>query len=411
MPTLAELGRELERKRAELHLIFEKAKTEEIDPVTGQPLFNLDVAQIQEVNQRNEELAALSDSFEKARLAETQAKNQQALLKLKEIDRGIVPPNFQKLRGAPQSKLSDLFLESNEYKGRSATRNRFGLELPDVDLKTLMQESAGYAPANPRTDRVVLSAQRRPVISDVIPTDTTTLTVIKWMEETNFGASADTVNEAGLKPESALAFTERESNVRKIATWLPITEEQLDDVPGLRNLIDNRLTLMLLMVEEDQILNGGGVAPDLDGFLHYSGVQTQAKSTDSIPDAIYKAFTKVRFTGYAEPSAVIIHPNDWQACRLLTTTDGIYIFGNPNEEVEPRIWGKPCVVTTAITENTALTGDFVLYSHISRKMGVRIDVADQHDTYFIYNKLAIRAEMRESLEIFRAAAFCKVTGI
>lgn len=412
MPTLAEVGRQLEVKRAELHQIYEKAKTDQIDPLTGLPLFNMDATVLQEVEDRNNELKTLNDQFERMRLAEIQQKNLAEMGRLQQLERNLSPAGAMKLApGGKPARLSDMVIDSVEYKGRASTRNRFSVELADVDLKSLMIEGSGFPPSSPRTDKIVLSAQRRPVVGDLIPTDTTTLAVIKWMEEKSFANSADTVAEAGLKPESWLEYVEKESAVRKIATWLPITEEQLDDVPGLRNLIDNRLSLMILLTEEDQLLNGNGVAPDLLGFLNHTSIQSQAKGADAVPDTVYKAMTKVRWVSFAEPSAIIMNPNDWQDVRLLRTADGIYIFGNPNEEVEARMWGKPVIVTTAITENTGLTGDFVLYSHISRKMGLRIDVSDSHDTYFVYNKLAIRAEMRESLEIYRGSAFCKMTGI
>ena len=64
------------------------------------------------------------------------------------------------------------------------------------------------------------------------------------------------------------------------------------------------------------------------GVLSTVGIQTQAKSTDPTPDAIYKAMTKMEVVGQAMPSAVVLHPNDWQEIRLLRTTDGIYIWGH-----------------------------------------------------------------------------------
>jgi HK97 family phage major capsid protein len=75
-----------------------------------------------------------------------------------------------------------------------------------------------------------------------------------------------------------------------------------------------------------------------------------------------------------------------------------------------RMWGLPVVVTTAQTEDTGLVGDF-RQAALYLRQGIDVQVSNQHDDYFVRNLLAIRAEMRAALAVYRPAAFCTVTGI
>ena len=409
-----ELLEKLNSKRAELAEIFAKAAVK----IDGQDRYNLTPAQLDDVKARNAEIDDLATQIENMKSAdEIFQANAKAM---RESNR---PASQLPLGGAKNAEgkaheqrdvksLGQLFVEAQEYKNRRGIK---GLEvkLNDFDfleVKTLMETGAGFAPQAIRTGRVVEYANRRPVVADLIPQTPTTQSAVVYMEETTFTNNAATRAEGGQAGESALAYTERSKAVREIATFLPVTEIQLEDVAQAQSLIDNRLMTMLSLTEETQLLTGDDNAPNLGGFLTIV-TQAQALGADPVPDAIYKGMTKVRATGFAEPSAIVIHPNDWQAIRLLRTTDGIYIWGNPSEAGPERIWGLPAVITTAETENTALLGDFQLYSEIFRRRGANIKVSDSHSDYFIKGKLAIRADERLALAIYRATAFCKITGI
>lgn len=308
--------------------------------------------------------------------------------------------------------IGDMFTEAEEFKTANFQDRgeRVVVQLDNADLKTTITTSAGWAARPPRMPRVVESAQRRPVVADLIPQTNTTEMSILYMEETTFTNNAAPVAENAAKPESALAWTERTEPAQIIATYVPITNQQLMAVPQIRSVLDNRLTFMLQLAEEAQLLGGSGTPPALTGFYNKSGIQTQAKGADPVPDAIFKAFTKVRYTGFAEPTGVVLHPNDWQDIRLLRTADGIYIWGNPSEAGPERIWGKGVIVTPAATENTGLTGDFQLYSEIFRRMGITITVGLVNDD-LIKNKKTVLIEEMLALVIYRAAAFATITGI
>ena len=412
MKTVKELQDNLNVKQGELASIFEKAKTS----VDGQDRYDLSEAQLADVKTRNAELNDLGRQLEDAKaIDDIYQKNAAAMRE------GNRPASQLPLGGDPKThqprqqvkSLGELFVESEAYKNRRR-KSEIALQLPEFDFlqaKTLMETGAGYAPQSIRTGRVAEYAHRRPVVADLIPQTPTEQAAVVYMEETTSTNNAATRAEGGQAGESALAYTERSETVREIAHFLPVTEIQLEDAPVVRSAIDNRLLTFLDLTEEVQLLTGDGNSPNMTGFLVKNGVQSQAKGSDPTPDAIYKGIVKVRATGMAEPSAVIVHPNDWQDIRLLRTTDGIYIWGSPSEAGPERIWGLPAVITTAETENTALLGDFQLYSEIFRRRGANIKVSDSHSDYFIKGKLAIRADKRLTLVIYRAAAFCKVTGI
>lgn len=409
-----ELLEKLNAKRAELAEIFAKAAVK----IDGQDRYNLTPAQLDDVKARNAEIDDLAMQIENMKSAdEIFQANAKAMRESNRPASQLPLGGGQKSEGRAHEQrevksLGQLFVEAQEYKNRRGIK---GLEvkLNDFDfleVKTLMETGAGFAPQAVRTGRVVEYANRRPVVADLIPQTPTTQSAVVYMEETTFTNNAATRAEGGQAGESALAYTERSKAVREIATFLPVTEIQLEDVAQAQSLIDNRLMTMLSLTEETQLLTGDDNAPNLGGFLTIV-TQAQALGADPVPDAIYKGMTKVRATGFAEPSAIVIHPNDWQAIRLLRTTDGIYIWGNPSEAGPERIWGLPAVITTAETENTALLGDFQLYSEIFRRRGANIKVSDSHSDYFIKGKLAIRADERLALAIYRATAFCKITGI
>ena len=67
-------------------------------------------------------------------------------------------------------------------------------------------------------------------------------------------------------------------------------------------------------------------------------------------------------------------------------------------------------MTTNALENTALVGAFN-QAQVYRKSGITVAISTENEDYFIYNKLAVRAEERLALAVYRPAAFCKVEAI
>ena len=285
------------------------------------------------------------------------------------------------------------------------------IELGLDPQNTLFQTSAGWPPEVIRSGQVVPSAQRPAQVLDLFPMLSTSQAAYKYMEETTFTNAATERSEAADAAESTLQLTERTEDIRSIATWIPVTEEQLDDVVGVRSYLNLRLPFMLRQRLDQQVLAGDGTAPNISGILNRTGIGSIAKGTATALDTLRKAITNVRVTGRANPNAFILHPNDWQEIQLAKTADGIYLYGSPADMAVPRVWGLPVAESDSLTEGEGLCGDFPGYSALITRQGVTLDISDSHASYFIAMKYAVRARLRAGLAIFRPAAFCKVTGI
>lgn len=406
MPTIQEQIKELDGRLAErreaLHAIFEEAGPEmDLDKVKSIP--GDKAAKLAEIRTKNTEIDAISKELEDKRDLLKAVENAKPRAKEGE------PEEEPKKRGERPKSIGELFVESAAYKLRSGT---VGPEATlDIELKTLMETGAGWAPEATRSGLLVLDEQRPIQVTDLIPSIPTSQNAYVYMEETTFTNNAAEAAEGAQYGEAALALTERTSPVRKIGVFLPVTDEQLEDVPGVRAYIDQRLPFMVRQRLDGQILMGDGNAPNLRGVNNVSGVQTQAKGTDPVPDALHKAITKVRVTGRATPTAIVFHPNDWQDIRLLRTADGVYIWGNPSDAGPERIWGLRVVQADAQAENTAVVGDWAGYSLLVVRRGIDVQISNSHSDFFIKGKQAIRADMRAAVVFSRPTAFCLVTGI
>lgn len=336
-------------------------------------------------------------------------------------------------KGAPVrgKSVGEQFVESDVYKnwqgkslprGFSAQFDAKGIFGPKQLKATFDTASTGLETYYNYQAGPIMIEQQRLTIRDLLAVGQTTLNTIPYIKETSFTNAADMVAEEGEKPEATFALEDATAPVKKIAVIARVTDEMWNDFPMLRDYINGRLRFMVEAKEEQQLLNGAGTGNQITGILNTSGIQTQALGGDTVPDAIYKAMTKVRVaTGSAggfEPDGIVIHPNDWQAVRLAKDANNQYYAGGPftgaygNNGIAPdMLWSKRVVVTTAIAENTALVGSFRLGAQIWQREGIRVEATNSHEDDFAFNRIALLVEERLALAVYRPSAFCTVTGI
>jgi HK97 family phage major capsid protein len=261
----------------------------------------------------------------------------------------------------------------------------------------------------------ILALPTRPlVMADLIASGATESNAVGYMKETSYTNAADSVLEGGSKPESTIIFDAVSDPVRKIAHWLPVTEEMLEDSVGLRSYLDTRLRLGVQLAEDDQLLNGSVTPPDIIGILARTGLATSiARVAEVNADAIYAQIAAIETATGLAVDGIVMNPTNWKSIQLLKDSSGNYIggggpFASPRQ---PTLWGRRVALTSAMVANTALVGAFRTAAQVFRKGGLRVEASNSHSDFFVKNLIAIRAEERLALAVYRPAAFGTVTGL
>lgn len=312
--------------------------------------------------------------------------------------------------------ISQVTLNSRKSWGFEGDVNPIEWLAAGAQAKTLMTTSSdGFPPEVLRTGGVTLSIQRPVQFIDVLPVRTTTQNGLKFMTETVFTDTADAQVEGAAVTDTVLTYAETTGAIRKIGAYIQMTEEQMADEPGIRDLVESRLAFMVRRELDRECLVGTGGA-NIVGLYNGSGVSTQAKGSDPIFDCMYKGMTKVRVDGRTTPELFVLHSTTWQSIRLTRTSDGVYIFGSPMDADSMRCWGLPVILDEELTgtagSGTGLCAGVSEHVTLVMRQGVEIAMSDSAATTdFMKSILTLRATVRAGLEIRRAKCACTLTAL
>jgi HK97 family phage major capsid protein len=414
MSKVQELRENIAKSREELKSVF--------DAPAEEGKYSHD--QKEKIKGLNEELAG---SLDELKIEESKAANEKAMEVSNEVVNEL--PVVEEAPAGVKS-IGEQFTNTDAY-AKYMSNGVKGVD-SQAEFKSTLN-TTGYPPESLRAPGILETALRDPnaVIGlfDQIQTDQNAFV---YLEETTFTNNAGEIAESGdisSANESALAFTERTESIRKIATFLPVTDELLADVSGIQGYVNSRLTTMMRLRMDNQLLNGNGSAPNLTGVLNKSGINTFDYSSYSGElsrlGQVYQAITEIRKDAFVEPDSVVMHPSDWyQIVTAVTDQAGdataglasknplIVAAGGFGGDVAARLWGLKVVPSTAVAEGTALVGKFGGgdAAQIVTRQGVDLAVSDSHSDFFAKNQLAIRLTMRMGFVVYKPTAFCSITN-
>lgn len=228
------------------------------------------------------------------------------------------------------------------------------------------------------------------------------------------------VAELSAKPEATMELEVVSAPVRTLAVWMPVTEQQLEDIPQIRALIDSELLFDIKRLEEYQMIWGNGLGQNLLGIMNTPGVTEMTRTPDvgagttvTVIDEIRAAMTDIRVANL-EPNGIVIHPIDWETVVLNKGTDDHYLAqAFPGGDGSLRIWGLRVVETVAATayraadatdQRVIIVGDFTRGATLWDRHQASVAVGYINDD-FTKNKRTIRAEERVAFGVKRPAAF------
>lgn len=293
------------------------------------------------------------------------------------------------------------------------------IEITKGDLASMSEvkvTSAGIVA--PNYDPLIQDKPRQELkIRDLIPTTPVTGQSYSYFVELLHTRGAGMVAEGAAKPQSNVTFEQKTDTVKKIAVWMPVTDEALDDVPQLYSYIQELLRYDLKLAEEGQILKGSGAGNNLNGIMTQATTFDAAlsKAGDTAIDTVRRAIYQVRKQSKRAADAVVMSELDWMNIELQKDGENRYLFANLQGLVTPVLWGRPVVASDSMDEGDGedtggefLVGSFAQGARVYDRMAFTVKVGWINDD-FIKNQRVVLVEERLGLAVRRPYAFVKGT--
>lgn len=353
---------------------------------------------------------------------ETKALADKALLAMNELSPRVAEIE-QRLarRGGGEDRtevksIGETVLGDDEVKSVLAQGERFrGRAQVEVKAITSVSgtgtsSSTALVPSD-RQAGLIAPPERRMTVRDLLMPGRTNSASIEYVKETLFTNNAAPVAEMAAKPESDLTFQMVNTPVRVIAHWIQASKQILSDAPMLQSYIDGRLRYGLMFKEEQQLLTGDGTGQNLLGLIPQATAYAAPSGAPTTGltriDILRLAMLQAALAEYPA-SGHVLHPTDWALIELTKDAAGGYIFADPQGTATPRMWGLPVVATQSIARGTFLTGAFRMAAQIFDRWDATVLISTEHADLFVKNAVAILAEERLGLAVYRPQAL--VTG-
>ena len=222
-------------------------------------------------------------------------------------------------------------------------------------------------------------------------------------EITGSGVPIAPTREGATKPQFGLALQEVQTPAQWIAGFMVMSYNLLADVKGMTTFLQSRLPEKLLRVEDDQILNGNGVAPNLLGIQSTGNFTAGATATINRAETLVNAISQLENLD-REANGILLNPADWYTLWLYKgSTSGDYTL--PVNLVE-RVGGQMFIAGVPVFRSTAqealsyLIGDWVMGANLITREPAKVEFFREDSTNVRSNQVTVRIEERVALPVY-----------
>jgi len=288
------------------------------------------------------------------------------------------------------------------------------------ELKADMTGAADYTGEVIAADRVPgikFDPTRSTHMRSIIPVGSTSSDVVRFVKESGYSDGSAAKAEGATLAQSDFDLTATDANVQKIGAYFRISEEMLSDTPALASYVSTRASEKLLAYEDSQILQGTGVAPQLQGitvaaadFAETGGAFTDLVDSAQIFDAIVASVNQLALSEY-QADAIIMHPSDFHKVLLLKDSQNNYLKDQVYAGLQPSFMGIPVIINTALTANSLLVGNFSQGTQFWLRDGLSVSFHREDGTNVRDGFVTVRVQERAALTNYLPNAFVYADSI
>jgi HK97 family phage major capsid protein len=255
---------------------------------------------------------------------------------------------------------------------------------------------------------VILQPYEEVHMRNILPVGQTNSNVIRYVRDMGGEGAPGMVAEGAAKPQMDRDLQIFDANVRKIATYMRVPEEMMDDIPYLQSFLTQIGTEEVMLVEDEQILYGDGNGQNLSGLAENStafsgaglGLGGGSNPTPNHFDVLRAGRTQARLLK-RRPTVALVNPADYYKMESTKDSTGNYMLLGGGNGINP---GRNVSGLTIIDHTEVEPDDFFIIdpraAQIFDRTGLSIRFYDQDQDNAIKNLITIVIEKRIALPIY-----------